>query len=105
MKRSDMSSVGSVPLDAHNAFKMEFVNTNLSNLLGEVLTVIDASTQGEQNKAMKDLIRRSFSDKQNWFYELSWKLEEEAEEAHGPRQEWERGIVPVDNSRIYSFNG
>lgn len=89
--------------DGRNAFKLSLVGNNLSHLLGEVLTVVDASTEGEKNKAMKDLIKRCFSDKQGWFGELAWKQQESEGEGHGPHQEWEAGLVPVDVSKKYSF--
>lgn len=89
--------------EVRNAFKLGFVNENLSHLLGEVLTVIDACMTGDQNKATKDLMRRSFSDKQSWFSELAWKEQEKEGEAHGPHQLWESGLIPVDPSKKYSF--
>jgi hypothetical protein len=53
------------------AFKSSFVIDNLSDLLGKVLTIVDASTSGVQNKAMKDLIREKFNLKQDWFDEVA----------------------------------
>ncbi len=86
-----------------NAFKLNLVSDNLSHLMGEVLTVIDASVEGERNKAMKDLIKRAFSDKQGWFSELAWKYEEEIGSGHGPHNDWEAGLVPYDQDKTYSF--
>lgn len=59
--------------DGLNAFKLDFVRENISHLLGEILTVIDASLEGEKNKAVKDLIKDKFSKKQDWFSECAFK--------------------------------
>lgn len=101
MKKSE-SNTSLTPIGI-NAFKLELVNENLSHLMGEVLTVIDASIEGERNKAMKDLIRRAFTDKQSWFGELAWKYEEEEGNSHGPLNDWEYGLVPFDQEKKYSF--
>lgn len=103
MKKTDSAIANSNIYDSYNAFKIGFVSDNLSHLLGEVLTVLDASTQGDQNKAMKDLVRRAFADKQSWFRELSWKYEESISNGHAPAQDWEKGIVPIELDRVYSF--
>lgn len=54
-----------------------FVQTKMNNLLGRVLTIIDASIHGEKsNKAVKDLIKGEFiSD----YAELSELLHDRAE--------------------------
>jgi hypothetical protein len=64
--------------DGINALKLGFINDNLSGLLGQVLTIVDAATEGDKNKAMKDLIKQVFSAKQEWFCECSWVIEAEA---------------------------
>jgi hypothetical protein len=46
-------------------------NAQLSFLLGEVLTIIDASTEGEKNKAIKDLIKDKFSKRQNYITQIT----------------------------------
>jgi len=89
--------------DGRNAFKLSLVGGELSHLLGEVLTIIDAATEGEKNKALKDLIKRSFNVKQVWFADLAWKQEESENEGHGPHAEWEAGLVPCDVSKKYGF--
>lgn len=55
-----MSSVVPVPQRTESLL-FDCVETQVSFLLGHVLTVVDASTSGEQNKAMKDLIRQAFN--------------------------------------------
>lgn len=58
------------------ALSVQLVGDNVSHLLGKVLTIVDASTEGEKNKAMKDLIRQVFEEKQGWFWKLGyWKQE------------------------------
>ena len=47
------------------------VNAQLSYLLGEVLTIIDASIDGIKNKAVKDLIKDKFSKRQNYLIEIT----------------------------------
>ncbi len=52
---------------------MEFsaIQAQLKFLMGKVLTVVDATYQDkEQKKAVKDLIKDSFSGQLNWIYEL-----------------------------------
>lgn len=63
------------------AFRYDFVQDNLNNLLGQVLTVVDASVDGEKNKAVKDLIREKFHSKMGWFGEV----------AHSPKDEKSHG--------------
>lgn len=94
--------------EGRNAIKYWVVNENLSTLLGEILTVVDASTEGDKNKAMKDLIRNSFSKRQDWIFELAWKEERDNDTAsdNNPRYVWESGLIPLnetDESRIYYF--
>ena len=85
------------------AFKSYFVIEELSNLLGQILTVIDASTTGEQNQAMKSLVREKFGTKQDYFSELGYKQVEEKGEGHGPRNHWEDALVPYNASVKNSF--
>lgn len=40
-------------------------------LHGKILTIIDASFTGTQNKAVKDLVRKSFREQMDWMAELS----------------------------------
>lgn len=100
-----MENTTARPDDYKNAFTLPFVATNLSHLMGEVLTVVDASTDGDKNKAMKDLIKRAFSEKQQWFTECAWKEEEGDGEGHGPRNDWEDSLVPYDARKNFSFKG
>lgn len=98
----------STPLspNGRNAFKLNLVSGNLSHLLGEVLTVIDAATEGDKNKAIKDLIKDKFSKKHEWFGELAWKEIESENKGHAPQQEWERDLVYfADNDKVYSYKG
>jgi len=88
-----------------NAFKLGIVGENLNHLLGRVLTVVDASTEGEKNKAMKDLVKKEFAEKQSWFAELAFKELEEAVESHSPRMSWESDLVPFESGKKYSFKG
>jgi len=71
--------------DTVSAFKSELVVSNLSDLLGKVLTVIDASLpDSTQNKSIKDLIKNEFGRKQDWFYESSQiQMEEDKEDRAG----------------------
>lgn len=58
--------------EGYNAVKLSLIRNNLSYLMGEVLTVIDASVEGDKNKAMKDLVKDKFRDKQIYFYDLAF---------------------------------
>lgn len=40
----------------------DFVQNEMNHMLGEVLTVIDASVTGAQNKAVKDIVKGIFVD-------------------------------------------
>lgn len=95
----DTVGVGNYTPDGKNAFKLGLVADNLNHLMGEVLTVVDAAVEGERNKAIKDLIRRAFSDKHQWFCELAWKEQEPEGAAHSPVQAWESSLVPFDGTR------
>ena len=87
-----------------NAFKYHFIGENLSFLMGQILTIIDASVIGEQNKAVKDLIRGKFSETQTYFYDMSWKPKIENEnEGHEPRCNWEDGLIPYTEGVKHSF--
>lgn len=47
------------------------IESQLRHLLGEVLTIVDASyTSDLQRKAVKDLIKNAYSAKMSWVYEL-----------------------------------
>lgn len=85
------------------AFKSSFIVEELSNLMGQVLTVVDASTSGEQNIAIKSLIKEKFSNKQNLFTDLQYKQEEQLGEGHRPRNYWEDSLVPYEADKRYSF--
>ena len=92
------------PNDGLNALKIDLVNSNISDLLGKILTIIDASiSEPIQNKALKDLIKEKFSNKQNWLNELAWKELEGTGDGHFPRMDWEHGLVPFDREVIYNF--
>jgi hypothetical protein len=84
-----------------NAFKLSFVTENLNDLLGKILTVIDASVVDErQNKSMKDLIKEKVNLKQEWFCECAWKdkpqgFEESNRIAVKPSLDWFNGIVEI----------
>lgn len=54
------------------AFRFDLVSQHLRWLMGQVLTVIDASIENPNKlKAVKDLIKDKFSYKIDWLYELS----------------------------------
>jgi len=47
--------------DSSKLADLNFIQSRISDLLGKVLTVIDASIpEGKQNKCIKDLIRKDF---------------------------------------------
>lgn len=47
--------------DSNKLADINFIQSRISDLLGKVLTVIDASIpEGKQNKCIKDLIRKDF---------------------------------------------
>lgn len=54
------------------AFRLSFVNKNIRKLQGEILTIIDAISEGEKNKAIKDIINNAFSKKLDWFQEVAY---------------------------------
>ena len=56
-----------------NNLSCDTINLQLSFLLGRVLTIIDASISDKtQNKAIKDLVKGEFSDKQTHIYQLCY---------------------------------
>jgi len=61
-----------------NYMRFSFVSRYLRVLMGEVLTVVDATlTDPRQLKAVKDLIKKDFSLKINWIYEQCGYPEDE----------------------------
>lgn len=61
-------------LDLKQLWNIEALDFQLRNLLGEVLTLIDASAPSkEQAKAQKDLIKHMFSRKLNYIAEVMYK--------------------------------
>ena len=86
-----------------NAFKLGLVTENLNHLMGQILTVVDASTDGDKNKAMKDLIREKVSLKHQWFCDMAWRQEETEGSGHSPRDVWEDDLVPFEESKKHSF--
>ncbi len=65
-----------------NAFKVNYVTQNLSYLMGEILTLVDASIEGDKNKAIKDIIKKTFSNTQNKFWDLALKEIKETDIRH-----------------------
>ena len=68
-----MSDEAGVPVPCKETLALQYsiIQPNLSGLMGKILTIIDASIPGEQNKAVKDLVKNSFNETQNWFYDIS----------------------------------
>jgi hypothetical protein len=65
-KKSIELAPGTVVSDEYLSRSVRYVliNDELSNLLGQILTIVDASiTEPNQLKAIKDLIKQRFSDK------------------------------------------
>jgi hypothetical protein len=87
----------------YNAIKVEGCNIILSKLLGEVLTIIDASTDGDKNKAIKDLVREKFSKKQDAIWDLSVATQEKEGCGHAPKFNWEDWLIPYVDSDKYGF--
>ncbi len=57
----------SVPL------KVDAVQSQVKFLQGKVLTIIDASyPEGEQKKAVKDLVNKAFGDQLTYIWTLCW---------------------------------
>lgn len=85
--------------NGRNAIKVNLISDELSNLLGQVLTIIDASTDGEKNKAIKDLVREKFNKKQDFFFELAYKEQEKEGNGHAPAMYWEQHLVVFDEEK------
>jgi hypothetical protein len=49
-----------------------FLMDTMRKLMGKTLTIIDASVSGPQNKAMKDLVRGTFSDEMGFAAEWAF---------------------------------
>jgi hypothetical protein len=89
--------------DGNNAFKLHLVSDNLSHLMGEILTIVDASIEGDKNKAVKDLIKSKFSEKHVWFADLAWKELEEDGCGHMPAEDWEKGLYYMSSNELHSY--
>lgn len=101
-KQQKEGGVAFTPNDGKNAFKLGLVSENLDGLMGEILTIIDASTEGIKNKALKDLIKQRFYNKHGWFAELAWKELEPEGQGHQPAQPWEHLIIPAGD-KLYAY--
>ena len=61
-----------------NYFRYSFVARHLRWLMGEVLTIIDATIDDERKlKATKDLVKDKFSSKMDWIYQQAGTPEDE----------------------------
>lgn len=59
-------------------FSFKNIRVSLSHLQGKVLTIIDASIlEDRQNKAIKDLIKKSFNEQIEWTYKVATDFEAE----------------------------
>jgi hypothetical protein len=98
-------SVACSSSDGLNAIKLSLISDAISHLMGQVLTIIDASTEGEKNKAMKDLIRSKFSEAQNGFLDSAFKEIQDENTETNMRYHWEDGLVPLSviGGKFYSF--
>lgn len=104
-KKNNIKDANPGDLQALNAFKLRLVSDCLNDLMGKVLTVIDASVEGEKNKAMKDIIRNEFYSKHGWFAELAWKeLKTDKDPEDNPHviYDWEPYLVALDG-KVYHF--
>jgi len=100
-KNSEVKNIGSnYTPDGKNLFKLSFIIDNISHLLGQTLTVIDASLEGEKREAVKDLIKERFSKKQDWFCEVAWydvpQGQNTANLKTSPAMDWFVGVVSLD---------
>ena len=98
-KEKEVGLSGYTP-EGKNAFKLSFVSDNLSHLLGEILTIVDASLEGERNKAFKDLVKSKFHEKQNWFVECVWKdipqgVDSDRVSSSRPSDDWYLGMIEI----------
>lgn len=101
MSKSKKNTIG---LGGRNALKGWLITDNIYDLMGKVLTIVDAATEGDKNKAIKDLIKDVFHKKHEWLCELCWKELEPEGSGHSPRQEWEDGLVVIGtDNKVYSF--
>jgi hypothetical protein len=53
------------------ALRFGFIQPNVSRLEGRILTIIDASEDGEKRDAVKDLVKREFRETLEWFNEIT----------------------------------
>lgn len=64
----------------HSVMEFSMVSQQLKWVMGEVLTVIEAVVDDERKlKATKDIIKKTFSAKISWIYELCGMPEESQE--------------------------
>jgi len=76
-------------LQGINAIKLVISSSNLDDLLGKVLTILDASLDGEKNKSVKSLVRDAFYRKHDWFSEMAF------EEQTSGNEQWKDGLVKI----------
>lgn len=96
MKKKSTLTYAPQPLESDKALKVWLVNQNISSLLGEILTIVDASTDGEKNKAIKDLVKERFGNKQDWFIEMVYHRDiPDVSDKTKLREDWMDGVVKV----------
>lgn len=69
--------------DGKKLASQDFIQKEMSTLLGKVLTLVDASVTGQQNKAMKDVIKGYFVEEYVHLTDLMYDKEQLKEDISG----------------------
>jgi hypothetical protein len=73
----EVESLNNKQLRELHALSYNVIQWQLKGLEGEILTIVEASTQDtEQRKAQKDLVKQMFSKKYRWLNELCYPSNE-----------------------------
>lgn len=62
-------------METERFFGFDTIQTQVKFLQGKVLTVIDAAIIGQQNKAIKDLINKMFSEQLTYISQLCYPVQ------------------------------
>lgn len=80
MTKDELEEAG---IEAKNTLTFEFIKSNIQELEGQMLTLIDAVIEDkERRKATKDLARRAFSEKYDWLWEATYIVDVDENYSH-----------------------
>lgn len=72
MEKIEHAYEGDTHPELKNKMEFPFVRDNIKELEGRMLTLIEAVVEKDRQKATKDIVRDTFSQKYDWLWEYSY---------------------------------